>query len=449
MAVPYTFGSATTSIPLSQLDSNFATTITLGNTAIQLGNTVTTLNNMTLANTTISSGNVTITTLTAPTHNSASSLTFQTNGTTTAVTIDTSQNVGIGTTSPSAKLHVSGGSSYITGASNGTAQIQFFNNAQTTSGFQVGQGYASNTDNIGYVFNTANAAIALGTNNAERMRIDSSGNVGIGTTSPSYRLDVSATSFIAASVSTSYSGAGNIRIADASTTSASAPYIGSVGNNLTFGRIGTAEYARIDSSGNLVVGVNSNIGSSPIIAAAQSSTGAACFGAFATSSSYVYNILDLNTATASGTGFNFIKCRVSNYGATVFQVIGNGNAQNANNSYGATSDIKLKENIVDATPKLASLMQVKIRNYNLKSDPTHKQIGVIAQELEEVFPAMVEETPDKDAEGNDLGTTTKAVKYSVFVPMLIKAIQELKAINDQQAETINALTARVVALESK
>ena len=55
MAVPYTFGSATTAIPLSQLDSNFATTITLGNTAIQLGNTVTTLNNMVFANVTLSS----------------------------------------------------------------------------------------------------------------------------------------------------------------------------------------------------------------------------------------------------------------------------------------------------------------------------------------------------------------------------------------------------------
>ena len=53
MAVPYTFGSATSAIPLSQLDSNFATTITLGNTAIQLGNTVTTLNNMTTANVTV------------------------------------------------------------------------------------------------------------------------------------------------------------------------------------------------------------------------------------------------------------------------------------------------------------------------------------------------------------------------------------------------------------
>ena len=80
MAVPYTFGSATTSIPLSQLDSNFATTITLGNTAVQLGNTVTTLNNMTLANVTVSSGNATVTnanvtTLTATNDASISSLT--------------------------------------------------------------------------------------------------------------------------------------------------------------------------------------------------------------------------------------------------------------------------------------------------------------------------------------------------------------------------------------
>jgi hypothetical protein len=65
MAVPYTFGTATAAIPLSNLDSNFATTITLGNTAIQLGNTVTTLNNMTLANVTVSSGNVTVTNITS------------------------------------------------------------------------------------------------------------------------------------------------------------------------------------------------------------------------------------------------------------------------------------------------------------------------------------------------------------------------------------------------
>lgn len=55
MPVPFTFGTATSAIPLSQLDSNFNTAITIGNTAVQLGNTVTTLNSMTLANVTISS----------------------------------------------------------------------------------------------------------------------------------------------------------------------------------------------------------------------------------------------------------------------------------------------------------------------------------------------------------------------------------------------------------
>jgi len=74
MAVPYTFSTATGQLPLSQLDSNFATTITLGNTAIQLGNTVTTLNNMTLANVTISSiasaiNNVSLTNVTITTGN--------------------------------------------------------------------------------------------------------------------------------------------------------------------------------------------------------------------------------------------------------------------------------------------------------------------------------------------------------------------------------------------
>jgi len=55
MPVPFTFGAATSAIPLSELDSNFSTAITIGNTAVQLGNTVTTLNNMTMANVTISS----------------------------------------------------------------------------------------------------------------------------------------------------------------------------------------------------------------------------------------------------------------------------------------------------------------------------------------------------------------------------------------------------------
>ena len=59
MAVPYTFATATTSIPLSQLDSNFATAITLGNTAVYLGNTTTSLGNVTLTGSTLTNPTVT------------------------------------------------------------------------------------------------------------------------------------------------------------------------------------------------------------------------------------------------------------------------------------------------------------------------------------------------------------------------------------------------------
>jgi hypothetical protein len=124
-----------------------------------------------------------------------------------------------------------------------------------------------------------------------------------------------------------------------------------------------------------------------------------------------------------------------------FRVADSGNVTNTNNSYGAISDVKLKENIVDATPKLDKLNQVRVVNYNLIGEE-QKQLGVIAQELEQIFPSMIDESPDLDKEGNQLGTTTKSVKYSVFVPMLIKSIQEQQAI-------INDLKARIETLEAK
>ena len=61
MAVPYTFANATTSIPLSQLDNNFATAITLGNATLLLGNATTTVGNLTLTNVTVNSVSTPIT----------------------------------------------------------------------------------------------------------------------------------------------------------------------------------------------------------------------------------------------------------------------------------------------------------------------------------------------------------------------------------------------------
>lgn len=106
---------------------------------------------------------------------------------------------------------------------------------------------------------------------------------------------------------------------------------------------------------------------------------------------------------------------------TKFYVYSNGNVVNRNNSYGTLSDIRLKENIVDATPKLDDILKLKVRNFNLIGFE-EKQIGFIAQEFEEVFPKMVENTVDKDTKEEH-----KTIKTTVLIPILVKAIQELSA----------------------
>ena len=130
------------------------------------------------------------------------------------------------------------------------------------------------------------------------------------------------------------------------------------------------------------------------------------------------------------------------YGGTEsFVVYTNGNVQNTNNSYGAYSDIKLKENIVDANSQWDDLKALQVRKYNFKEGQTHTQIGLIAQEVELVSPGLVSESPDRDAEGNDLGTVTKSVNYSVLYMKAVKALQEAM-------ERIETLEAKVAALES-
>jgi hypothetical protein len=132
---------------------------------------------------------------------------------------------------------------------------------------------------------------------------------------------------------------------------------------------------------------------------------------------------------------------VSGGTASIF-VYSNGNIQNTNNSYGQISDIKLKENIVDANSQWGDLKAVRVRNFNFKEGQTHRQIGVIAQELEEVSPGLVYGTPDRDEDGNETGEVTKGVNYSVLYMKAVKALQEAM-------ERIETLEAKVAALEAQ
>jgi hypothetical protein len=335
---------------MGDLKLNGATsgTITVTPTAVAGTNTITlpaSTGTVALTASPTFSGTTTVATLTATTITSpsATALTIQSAGT-TAMTIDTSQNVGIGTTSPAG--YGSGLTTIDVEGANG-AGIKF---GLTSARYGV---YCNSTG--GYLQTFGAYPILFATNNAEAMRIDTSGNLLVGTTSANGKVT-------------------------SKTTTTSLP----------------AFFA--------------NTPSGFITAAYQS-----------------------ESITAASTGWYHFYGTSSTGTVANIAIFGNGNVQNANNSYGALSDVSLKENINDAAPKLDDLLKVQVRNYNLKNDPDKtKQIGVVAQELELIFPAMVE----TDSDG------IKGVKYSVFVPMLIKALQELSAKND-------ALEARLAALEAK
>lgn len=69
----------------------------------------------------------------------------------------------------------------IQGSAAASAALAFYNNAATTNRFMIGQGYVTASDNIAFIQNYVSAALVFGTNSTERMRVDASGNVGIGT----------------------------------------------------------------------------------------------------------------------------------------------------------------------------------------------------------------------------------------------------------------------------
>ena len=121
-------------------------------------------------------------------------------------------------------------------------------------------------------------------------------------------------------------------------------------------------------------------------------------------------------------------------------IYGNGNVVNVNNSYGSLSDVKLKENIVDASSQWDDIKDIRVRKYNFIEGQTHTQIGVVAQEIETVSPGLVTESPDRDEDGNDLGTVTKSVNYSVLYMKAVKALQEAM-------DRIETLETKVAALE--
>lgn len=117
-----------------------------------------------------------------------------------------------------------------------------------------------------------------------------------------------------------------------------------------------------------------------------------------------------------------------------------GDLANHDGVYGTISDVNLKQDIVDAPSQWDDLKAVQFRKYRMKTDVEADAnapylLGVIAQEIEQVSPGLVEDYPNED------GTTTKAVKSSILLMKAAVALQEAMARIEQLEDRVTALEA--------
>jgi hypothetical protein len=107
-----------------------------------------------------------------------------------------------------------------------------------------------------------------------------------------------------------------------------------------------------------------------------------------------------------------------------------------------SSDRKLKKDIVDAEPLLDRALKIQVRRYRWKeetSDANHK-LGVIAQEVQPLFPQMVTEVESPNGDGGK----SLSVGYGDFGLIAIKAVQELKAQHDAELSALKAQLAEII-----
>jgi len=174
MGVPYTFATATTSIPLSQLDANFASPITLGNVAMTLSNTYTSIGNLTLTNVTISSASG-IAANTVAYANSSGVLSGSSN-----LYFDGTK-LGIGTIAPQQLLHVyqsaasTDCSTFQIGSASGYTGFNNFRVGTSGSGTFIGGTYTPDGSLLG-LQGTNGLIFSTGGGNTSRWKIDTSGN---------------------------------------------------------------------------------------------------------------------------------------------------------------------------------------------------------------------------------------------------------------------------------
>jgi len=286
--------------------------------------------------------------------------------------LDASGNCGIGTSSPTTKLNVSGGISIPSGDS-----FDFID---------------SNLGVNRIKRNTSVGGLEIITGSSASVNVLDNGNVGIGITSPNYKLSISDSTALTPVYQHFTNGTTGTAAANGVVMG-----IDSDGDFLINNQeaktiklfTNDAERMRLDTAGNLSIGTTTNAG---------------------------YRLKLQGTGTVqlnNRTGSDGAVFAAANDGTIVGTITVSGSAT----SYNTSSDYRLKEDLQDFKG-LDLVSKIPVYDYKWKADDS-RSYGVMAHQLQDVLPQAV--TGDKDAE------EMQAVDYSKIVPVLVKAIQELKA----------------------
>jgi hypothetical protein len=304
-------------------------------------------------------------------------------------------------------------------------------------------GFIATSDNSG--------VLALQTAGTTAVTIDTSQNVGIGVT-PTVKLDIAGTTKV-----NTTGGNSQLQVGDTAsgTYSTLRMYGGSGKYNFQLGvqnnvnnafeitpstAAGGTTFSTpamvIDSSGNLLVGTtNSSI-----------NTGVGFKFNYSATDSQMSIVM--NTATSLQSQYHLYNTNATNNGYR-FYVTVNGGIYNYSGNNSNLSDERTKKNIELSGNYLSKICSIPIKLFNYKDEAENEQktLGVLAQDVAASAPELVNNEGFGDTPQD--GIPLKSVYTTDMMFALMKSIQELKQINDTQAETINALTARVVALESR
>ena len=308
--------------------------------------------------------------------------------------------VGIGTTSPSTKLHLEDSSA------NSIVQLTWKNDARD---WRLGV-HGGVSDSLVLYDNTASAT---------RMVVNSSGNVGIGTTSPSQLLHVSSTGSAGILLEADSDNANEDHVGEIQITQDGGATYHKLGTNndnhayinvseaLIIERQGT-EKIRMDNAGKLFIGDSTFGGTAARFAVEVPASGAGCLIRVDSAANANETLLQFQDAAGQALG----------------SITGNPSSNTA--AYGTSSDYRLKENVSYTWDATTRLKQLKPARFNWKSqDASTVQDGFLAHEVSAIVPSAV--VGAKDAKDSDDNPIYQQIDHSKLVPLLVKTIQELEA----------------------